>query len=94
MSMAELDQLLEERTRVMTKRLSRGQGPMGPVLDDEEHKANRPDMTPRVPGNILFHDAGPTGWGRIRRLGDYKGTRSESNFDHLNDKFFDPAVDV
>jgi len=90
MSMAELDQLLEERTRVMTKRLSREPKP---VLDGEEHKANRPDMKPRVPGDILFHDAGPTGWGRIRRLGDYKGTKSEANFADQHGKFFDPAVD-
>jgi len=74
----------------MTK-LTGGQGPK-PVKGGDNHpRANRPDMRPRVPGNILFHDAGPTGWGRIRRLGDYKGTRSEANFAHLHDKFVGPG---
>jgi hypothetical protein len=65
-----------------------------PVLNLEDTGAeNRPAMKPRQPGEILFADAGQTGWGRIRNLGDYKGTKSESNFAHLHNQFFDPAVD-
>jgi hypothetical protein len=41
---------------------------------------NRPDLRGRRLG-ILFHDAGPSGWGRIRRLGAYKGARSEKSFE-------------
>jgi hypothetical protein len=41
---------------------------------------NRPPIKPRKAG-ILFHDTGSTGWGRIRKLGDYKGSRSEKNFE-------------
>ena len=72
----------------MTK-LTGGQGPK-PVSflgGGSQEAKNRPAMRPRVPGNILFHDAGPTGWDRIRQLGDYKGTKSESNFEHLHNQF-------
>jgi hypothetical protein len=41
---------------------------------------NRPDLVSRPLGS-LFHDTGSTGWGRIRNLGAYKGTRSEKNFE-------------
>jgi hypothetical protein len=71
-----------------------GPKPAGFLSGGPQAGSNRPDMRPRVPGNILFHDAGPTGWGRIRQLGDYKGEKSESNFADQHDKFFDPAVDA
>ena len=48
--------------------------------------ANRPDITPRNQG-VLFHNTGATGWGRRRELGDYKGNRSEQNFEHLHNQF-------
>ena len=48
--------------------------------------ANRPDIR-RRDGGVLFHNTGPTGWGRIRRLGDYKGNKKEGDFSHLHDKF-------
>jgi hypothetical protein len=57
----------------------------------EEHRrvvraGNRPDVIRRDEG-VLFHNTGSTGWGRIRRLGDYKGTMKEGDFSHLHDKF-------
>jgi hypothetical protein len=51
---------------------------------------NRPDLVSRPLGS-LFHDTGSTGWGRKRALGDYKGDKTEKNFDHLNDKFVGPG---
>jgi hypothetical protein len=48
--------------------------------------ANRPDIRPRNQG-VLFHNTGPTGWWRIRNLGDYKQGRSEHNFEHLHNLF-------
>jgi hypothetical protein len=64
-----------------------------PVFGGSPTAKNRPDMKARQPGEILLHDAGSTGWGRIRRLEDYKGTTSETSFAHLHNRFFDPAVD-
>jgi hypothetical protein len=60
----------------------------------EEHRrvvraGNRPDVIRRDEG-VLFHNTGSTGWGRIRRLGDYKGNRKEGDFSHLHNKFADP----
>ena len=68
-------------------KLTKGQGPKPVVGVEPAEKTNRPDMEPRRKGEVLFHDAGPTGWGRIRRLGDYKGNRSEEDFRHLHDQF-------
>ena len=48
--------------------------------------ANRPDIRPRDEG-VLFHETGSTGWGRRRNHGDYKGNRSEQNFEHLHNLF-------
>ena len=70
-----------------------GPKPVSHLARGSQSRANRPDMVPRVPGDILFHDAGPTGWGRKRDLGDYKGTKSEVDFRHLHGQFFDPTVD-
>jgi hypothetical protein len=65
-----------------------------PVLETVDSGAeNRPAMKARQPGEILFHDAGSTGWGRKRDLRCYKGAKSELDFRHLHGKFFDPAVD-
>jgi len=65
---------------------------------NEEHTRvvraqNRPDLIRRDEG-VLFHNTGPTGWGRRRDHGDYKGSRSEHNFADQHDRFFDPAVDT
>jgi hypothetical protein len=54
---------------------------------------NRPDIRLRDEG-VLFHNTGPTGWGRHRDHGDYKAGRSEHNFSDQHDRFFDPAVDT
>ncbi len=51
---------------------------------------NRPDLRKRKEG-VLFHDEGPTGWGRIRELGAYKGTLREGDFHHLYSKFAGPG---
>jgi hypothetical protein len=48
--------------------------------------ANRPDIRPRNQG-VLFHNTGPTGWGRRRELGDYKQGRSEHDFRDQHDRF-------
>jgi hypothetical protein len=62
------------------------------VLTDENRRVvraqNRPDLIRRDEG-VLFHNTGSTGWGRIRRLGDYEGNKSERNFNHLNHKFWE-----
>ena len=55
--------------------------------------ANRPDIRPRNQG-VLFHNTGPTGWGRKRNLGDYKGNKKEADFSHLHDKFWGPGDDA
>ena len=49
---------------------------------------NRPDIKDDRPKGVLFSIEGPTGWGRIRQLGNYKGNKSERNFNHLNHKFW------
>ena len=51
---------------------------------------NRPDLRKRKEG-ILFHDEGPTGWGRIRRLNEYKGSLREGDFHHEYGRFADPS---
>jgi hypothetical protein len=48
---------------------------------------NRPDMSMQIPKGVMFHETGSTGWGRIRRLGDYRGNKKEGDFSHLHDKF-------
>ena len=57
----------------------------------EEHRRvvraqNRPDLIRRDEG-VLFHNTGPTGWWRIRNLGDYKQGRSEHEFRDQHDRF-------
>ena len=57
----------------------------------EEHRRvvraqNRPDLIRRDEG-VLFHNTGPTGWGRRRDHGDYKGNRSEQNLEHMHNLF-------
>ena len=47
---------------------------------------NRPDLMRRGEG-VLFHNTGPTGWGRRRDHGDYKRNRSEQDFEHLHNLF-------
>jgi hypothetical protein len=42
---------------------------------------------------VLFGEVGSTGWRRRRNLGDYKGNKSEKNFDHLNEKFWGEGDD-
>jgi hypothetical protein len=60
------------------------------VLTDENRRVvraqNRPDIRLRDEG-VLFHNTGSTGWRRRRELGDYKGNRSEQNFEHLHNLF-------
>jgi hypothetical protein len=67
------------------------------VLTDENRRVvgaqNRPNLIARDEG-VLFHNTGPTGWGRKRDHGDYKGSRSEHDFADQHDRFFDPAVDT
>jgi hypothetical protein len=48
---------------------------------------NRPDSRDDRPKGVLFSTEGSSGWGRIRRLGDYKGNKKEGDFSHLHDKF-------
>jgi hypothetical protein len=48
--------------------------------------ANRPDSRPRNQG-VMFHNTGPTGWGRRRNHGDYKQGRSEHDFRDQHDRF-------
>jgi hypothetical protein len=69
-------------------RLTGGRGPK-PVIgvDGVQNKKNRPDIRDQIPRGVLFHEEGPTGWGRRRDLRDHKGGKSESNFEHLHDKF-------
>jgi hypothetical protein len=50
----------------------------------------RPVMTDARPRRVMFSYVGSTGWRRRRDLGNYKGNKSEKNFDHLNEKFADP----
>jgi hypothetical protein len=52
------------------------------------NQKNRPDIKDDRPKGVLFSTEGSTGWRRRRDLGDYKGNKSEKNFDHLNDKFW------
>jgi hypothetical protein len=56
-------------------------------------RGNRPDIRPRDE-EVLFHDTGPTGWGRRRDLGDYKGKKSEHNFADQHDKFYAEGDDA
>jgi hypothetical protein len=59
----------------------------------EVRAANRPDIRLRDEG-VLFHNTGPTGWGRKRDLRGHKKGKSEHNFADQHDRFFDPAVDT
>jgi hypothetical protein len=60
------------------------------VLTDENRRVvraqNRPDLIRRDEG-VLFHNTGPTGWGRRRDHGDYKQGRSEHDFRDQHDRF-------
>ena len=47
---------------------------------------NRPPTRKRKPG-ILVHDAGFSGPGRIRELGDYKADLREQDFHHRYELF-------
>jgi hypothetical protein len=53
-------------------------------------KKNRPDLEDKRPKGVLFSSEGSTGWGRIRRLGNYKAGKKEGDFSHLHEKFADP----
>jgi hypothetical protein len=53
-------------------------------------QANRPDLKNVMPEGVMFDRVGPTGWGRIRKLGNYKGNRSEANFADQDHKWSDP----
>jgi hypothetical protein len=55
--------------------------------------ANRPEIRDDRPQGILFSAVGSTWWGRIRRLGDYKGNKKEGDFSHLHDKFWSEGDD-
>jgi hypothetical protein len=54
---------------------------------------NRPELVDKRPGWALFSSAGQTGWHRRRDLGNYKGNKSETNFNHLNHKFWGEGDD-
>jgi hypothetical protein len=60
---------------------------------DTSKKKNRPDMRDLIPKGVMFHETGSTGWGRIRRLGDYKGNKKEGDFSHLHEKFWGEGDD-
>ena len=47
---------------------------------------NHPDIRLRDEG-VLFHNTGSSGLNRRRDHGDYKGNRSEQNFEHLHNLF-------
>ena len=53
----------------------------------------RPELVDKRPQGVLFSTAGQTGWRRRRHLGNYKGNKSEKNFDHLNEKFWGEGDD-
>jgi hypothetical protein len=63
-----------------------------PPLSEKEVVSayNRPDLRKRKEG-VLFHDEGQTGWGRIRRLNQYKGSLKEANFHHEYERFAGPG---
>jgi hypothetical protein len=62
-----------------------------PLSEKEVVSANnRPDLRPRKKG-VLVHDDGFTGPGRIRQLGKYKGSLSETNFRHEYSRFAGPG---
>jgi hypothetical protein len=61
-------------------------------MDTSKKKKNRPDMRDLIPRGVMFHETGSTGWRRRRNLGDYKGNKSEKNFDHLNEKFWEQEM--
>jgi hypothetical protein len=63
-----------------------------PIASGPVPKRNRPDLRPRPRGAILFADVGATGWGRKRTLPNYKGNRSEKNFEHLHNRFTEEEV--
>jgi hypothetical protein len=45
------------------------------------------------PERVLFSTAGQTGWRRRRDIRNHKGSKSEKNFDHLNEKFWGEGDD-
>jgi hypothetical protein len=55
---------------------------------------NHPDIKDDRSKGVLFGEVGSTGWGRIRRLGDYKGNKKEGDFSHLHDRFWSPGDDA
>jgi hypothetical protein len=67
------------------------------VLTEENRRVvraqNRPDISDDRPKGVLFSTEGSTGWHRRRDLGNYKGSKSEKNFDHLNEKFWGEGDD-
>jgi hypothetical protein len=53
----------------------------------------RPERVDRRPQGVLFSTAGQTGWRRRRDIRNHKGSKSEKNFDHLNEKFWGEGDD-
>ena len=60
---------------------------------DISKKKNRPDMRDLIPRRVMFYGTSSTGWGRIRQLGNYKGDKSEKNFNHLHARFWGEGDD-
>jgi hypothetical protein len=53
----------------------------------------RPERVDRRPQGVLFSTAGQTGWRRRRDIRNHKGSKSEKNFDHLNEMFWGEGDD-
>jgi len=60
---------------------------------DMRKSKNRPDHADKRPRWALFSTQGSTGWRRRRDISTHKGSRSEKNFDHLNEKFWGEGDD-
>jgi hypothetical protein len=50
-------------------------------------RKNRPSGQDGGSKWVPFGTEGSSGWGRIRRLGNYKGKKKERDFSHLHEKF-------
>jgi hypothetical protein len=65
-----------------------------PGTEDGRRKSkNRPESVDKRPRWALFSTQGSTGWRRRRDISAHKGSRSEKNFDHLNEKFWGEGDD-
>jgi hypothetical protein len=64
-----------------------GSRPVSRPASDPRRSQNRPDWADKIPRQVMFTTAGPTGWRRRRDLRGHKGNMKEGDFSHLHDKF-------